>query len=123
MRSALALSGTAHGLLGLALVLALPWSQLMPPSPPARYDVEYVTIADNMAVTEAPRPSMAAAPRETIESLDKAEDEDATAALGAKPNPTDIPPPPDAKPADTSKRLDAQRLENHGHCCYHQSVY
>jgi outer membrane biosynthesis protein TonB len=119
-RNALLGAGAAHVALFAALSIGWVWSQT--PLPPAEemIPVEFVDIADAPRVTEAPKPSMKAAPQETVEAAAPAEPEvkkaepepvpDAVPEPEPKPEPPKKAPPEKAKVAD--KPLDTAKLSN-----------
>jgi hypothetical protein len=105
------LSVFAHTMLFAGLLMfSRNMSVALPESPPESILVEVATIDDVSRITEAPKPSMQAAPRETV--LDGAEK---PAESAAKPTPTDEGLPDlSAVPLPTSKgetsRLNTKKL-------------
>lgn len=118
-RRALLLAGLAH--LALLAGLSLSWAMTakLLPQPVESVPVDIVDISDVPRVTEAPKPSIAAAPRETVEAAapepvpDKAEP--APPPLSDIPLP-DLKPPPPPKPQAAKKvapkPFEAQELAN-----------
>lgn len=109
MRNALAVSSSFHVMLGALLILATPWSKLRLPVQQSTVEIDYVVLRDENRVSEAPRPSLDAAPRETAGQPDQAQ------ADAARPDealsPEAVPPPRPSASAQT-ERLDARKLEN-----------
>jgi hypothetical protein len=107
----IAISLFGHGaLLLLALVFTRNMAAQMPELLPEAIPVEVATIDDMQRIKEVPKPSMEAAPRETI--TDGAEEPQQSEA---EPTPTDEGlPSPDAVPPPTSKgdsgRLNTRKL-------------
>jgi hypothetical protein len=105
------LSMFAHAMLFVGLLLlSRNMKMTLPEVPPESILVEVSTIADVARVIETPKPSMQAAPRETV--LDGAEK---PVESQAKPTPTDEGlPSPDAVPPPSSKgetsRLNTKKL-------------
>ena len=118
-RNALIGAGAAHIALFAALSIGWAWSQT--PLPPAEemIPVDFVDIADVPRVTEAPEPSMKAAPQETVEATAP---EPELKAEEPKPEPEAIPEPePKPEPpkkteakkqAAETKPLDTEKLSN-----------
>jgi TonB C terminal len=111
MRSAVAVSTLIHGALFGAFLLTAPWHKLPAALDLSPVEIEYIDISELNRVTEAPRPSMAAAPRETTEIDADANDATSAAALGESALKSDT-PPPDAKLDNKPQRMDAKKLEN-----------
>ncbi len=126
-RLSLLAAGVAH--LALLAALSLSWEKMQAPPPFAEaVPVEVIDVADLPAVTEQPKPSMEAAPQETVEAQAP---EPAPSDAKAEPEPappepvTPTPSPEPKTPAETKKpkteavtpaqkkapqRLDAQEL-------------
>lgn len=102
-RNAILLAGAAH--IALLAGLSLSWAMASKdmPSFQEMSPVEVIDVSELPTVTELPKPSMAAAPQETVEA---AAPEPAPEENAAEPEPTPAPeprtvsdvPPPDAKP-------------------------
>ena len=108
-RTALFYAGLAH--LALLLALSLSWTWMHRDSAPvAPVPVEFVDIADVPAITERPKESMEAAPRETVEEAAPQSVPDAVTPLPDQPG--DLPEPVKTPPAKkvAPKRLDMQEL-------------
>jgi hypothetical protein len=109
--SGIGLSVFAHAMLFAGLLMfSRNMSVALPETPPESILVEVATIDDVSRITEAPKPSMQAAPRETV--LDGAEK---PVESEAKPTPTDEGlPDPSAVPPPSSKgetsRLNTKKL-------------
>jgi hypothetical protein len=109
--SGMGLSMLAHGMLFAGLMLlSRNMTLTLPETPPESILVEVSTIDDVARITEASRPSVQAAPRETV--LDGAEQ---PVESDAKPTPADEGlPTPDAVPPPSSKgetsRLNTRKL-------------
>jgi outer membrane biosynthesis protein TonB len=119
-RNALLGAGAAHIALFAALSIGWAWSQT--PLPPAEemIPVEFVDIADAPRVVETPKPSMKAAPQETVEAAAPAEPEEKAVEPEPKPEavpePEPKPEPPKKAPPDKAKvadkPLDTAKLSN-----------
>ncbi|QMW23489.1 TonB C-terminal domain-containing protein [Sandaracinobacteroides saxicola] len=104
---ALLLAGIGHIALFAALSLAVISQKPLLASFAETTPVEVVTIADTPSVTETPKPSMAAAPQETVEAAappTEAAPTDTSAQDAIAPEPVKPakPTPPAPKPLDTS---------------------
>ncbi len=84
----------AHGVLLAALSLAWQQQRILLPSPDEAVAVEVVTIADAPRITEAPKPSIAAAPQEAATAPEPPAPAPAPEPLRADA----VPPPEPAKP-------------------------
>ncbi|KAB7648460.1 hypothetical protein [Polymorphobacter fuscus] len=121
-RQALLGAGVAH--LALFAALSIGWQMQREPLAPAEemIPVEFVEIADAPRVTEAPAPSIKAAPQETVaptppeptpEPPKPVEKVDAVPPPEAKPEPKPVPEKPaPAKAKPETKKLDTSTLSN-----------
>lgn len=107
-RRALLLAGAAH--LALLAGLSLGWS-LMSKDIPLLIEpipVDFVDISDVPTVMEKPKPSIEAAPRETVETPEPAADEPEPLPKETPPPaevaPREAPPPPKAKPEPVKEK-------------------
>ena len=113
-RQALLGAGAAHVLLIAVLSLGWRWNQQPLPVAEEMVPVEFVDIADTPRVTQAPAPSMKAAPQETTapapaDAAPEAKPTDALPSPDVKPDPPEKPAP--EKPA-SAKPLDMSTLSN-----------
>jgi hypothetical protein len=104
--------GFAVSIVGHVLVLGLmaglmPQFGLKTPPPEEIVPVEIVSLADVAQVTETPRPSIEAAPRETV--LEAPERDEPAEQATPQPAESDAPPLPDAKPTP-ERRLNTRQL-------------
>lgn len=122
-RGAILLAGVAHLALLAALSLSWAMTQKTLPSFEEMAPVEVVDIADVPRVVEAPKPSMEAAPQETVEEAAPEPDPEPQPAPPEPEAISDV-PPPEAKPIEepkppkaevvkpATKKLDAQQLSS-----------
>ncbi len=98
---AILIAGVAH--LALLAGLSLTWAMHQSPLPSFQeaVPVEIVDISDVPRITEPPKPSMAAAPQETVEAAapEIAPEETAPPPEPVKPAPTPAPKPAEVSPA------------------------
>ncbi len=115
---AILLAGTAHVLLLAGLSLSWAWASRDLPPMVESVPVEIVDISDMARVTTPPKPSMEAAPQETVEEAAPDTVVDTLApppppVLADIPAPEVKPPPETAKAKKTApKKFEAQELSN-----------